>query len=261
LELSLIGSNLVQTAVLAVMLFLAIRLLLKNTGSLTAVFISFFFALWFLADIYWLVYDILRSDARMPFAANQFAEAAMMLTLAAALNSAVPHGTRAAVRQVICGSLFAVSNVVLWIAWSGEWVQDVITGLAFVWLISSVVCSLKVVHALTKMEWMSLGIFCVLLITGQGLTFFFEDPVKSSIDIGCYVLLSLGILYWLVKLFVSFKRKHTAQRLMALAMTNIVWIIAAIFMSSGLIYTIYFNIETLSGVFVFLAASKVVNES
>lgn len=120
---------------LAILLFLSIRLLLKNTGSLTAVFLLFFFALWFFADIYWLVYDILRSDARMPFAVNEFAEAAMMLPLAAALNSAVPHGTRAAVRHMIFGALFSVCNVALWIAWSGEWVQDVITGLAFVWLL------------------------------------------------------------------------------------------------------------------------------
>ena len=83
MELFLVGTNLLQTAVLAALVFLSIRLLLKKTGSLTAVFVSFFFALWFLADIYWLVYDILRADARMPFAANEFAEAAMMLTLAA----------------------------------------------------------------------------------------------------------------------------------------------------------------------------------
>lgn len=261
MELFLVGTNLIQTAVLAVLLFLSIRLLLKNTNSLTAVFLSFFYALWFFADIYWLVYDILRSDARMPFAANEFAEAAMMLTLAAALNSAVPHGTRAAVRQMICGALFAACNVALWIAWSGEWVQDVITGLAFVWLVSSVVCSLKVVRALSKIEWILLGVFCVLLIAGQGLTFFFEDPVKSSIDKGCYVLLSFGILYWLVKLIFSYKRKHPVGKLTSFAVANCVWIIVALFMSSGFIYTIYFNIETLTGIFVFLAAAKVVKES
>ena len=261
MELLLVGINLIQTAVLAVMVFLAIRLLLKNTNSLTAVFISFCFALWFLGGIYWLVYDILRSDARMPFAANEFAEAAMMLTLAAALNSAVPHGTRAAVRQVVFGALFAVCNVVLWIAWSGEWVQDIITGLAFIWLISSVACTLKVVHALSKKEWILLGVLCALLIAGQGLTFFFEEPVKSGIDIGCYVLLSIGVLYWLVKLIVSYKRKHSAQKLMSLSAANTAWIIVALFMSSGLLYTIYFNVETLTGVLLFLAAAKVVKES
>ena len=261
MELIMIATNLVQTAVLAVLLFLSIRLLLKNTNSLTAVFLSFFFALWFLADIYWLVYDILRADARMPFAANEFAEAALVLTLAAILNSAVPHGSHAAVRQVVFGALFAVCNVVLWIAWSGEWVQDIITGLAFIWLISSVACTLKVVHALSKKEWILLGAFCALLIAGQGLTFFFEDPVKSGIDAGCYLLLFLVILYWLVKLIVSYKRKDSSKRLASLAVANYVWIVVTLFMSSGIIYTVIFNVETITGVLVFLAAAKVVKES
>ena len=106
-----------------------------------------------------------------------------------------------------------------------------------------------------------LGVFCALLIAGQGLTFFFEEPVKSGIDIGCYVLLSIGVLYWLVKLIVSYKRKHSAQKLMSLSVANTAWIIVALFMSSGLLYTIYFNVETLTGVLLFLAAAKVVKES
>lgn len=252
---------LVQTAVLAVLLFLSIRLLLKNSGSLTAVFLSFSYSLWFLSVVYWLVYDILRPGIRMPFAANEFGEAAMLLMLAAALNSAVPHGSRAATKQVIGASVFAVFNVVLWIAWSGEWVQDIITGLVILWLMSSVACSLKVVHALSKTEWILLAVYSAALIASQGLTFFFEAPVKTRIDIGCYVLISAGILYWLVKLFISYKRKDPAKKRMSLAVANMAWITAALFMSAGVFYIVYFNIETLIGVFVFLSARSVVNES
>lgn len=248
-------------AVLAVFMFLSIRLLLKHTDSLTAVFLSFIFSLWFLADIYWLVYDILRPDVRMPFAANEIGEAGMLLMIAALINSAVPNGSRAAIKELVCTVIFAVFNVVLWIAWSGEWIQDIITGLVLLWLLSSAVCSLKVVHALTKAEWISFGIYCAALLAGQGLTFLFEDPVKTRIDIGCYVLISLGILYWLVKLFMSYKRNHSAKKLMALAVTNLAWIIVSLFMSSGVIYTVYYNIETLSVALMYIAAEKVVKES
>lgn len=247
--------------VLAVFMFLAIRLLLKHTDSLTAVFLSFFFSLWFFADIYWLVYDILRPDVRMPFAANEIGEAGMLLMLAAIINSSVPHGSRAAVKHVVCAVIFAVFNVILWIAWSGEWVQDIITGLVLTWLLASAVCSLKVVHALTKTEWILLGIYCTALLAGQGLTFFFAEPVKSAVDTGCYVLISLGILYWMVKLFMSYKRDHYNKKVMSLAVTNLAWIIVALFMSSGLFYTIYINCETLSVALLYLAAEKVVTES
>ena len=243
------------------MLFLVIRLLLKNSDSLTVVFLSFFYSLWFLATIFWLVYDVLRPDVRMPFAANEIGEAGMLLILAAAVNHAVPHGSRAAIKQMTGAAIFAVCNVILWIAWSGEWLQDLITGLVFIWLLSSAVCALKVIRALTKTEWILLGIYCAVLIAGQSMTFFFEEPVKGRIDMGCYVLLSIGVTYWLVKMFIAWKRKSPAKMLMALAIANIVWITVALFMSAGLFYYIYINIENLISVFLYLAARKLVNES
>ena len=253
-------TSFIQVAVLAVFMVLSVRLLIKHTESLTAVFLSFVFGLWFLSNIYWLIYNFLRPDIRMPFAANEIGEAGMILMIAAIVNSAVPHGSRAAVKQIVCAVIFTVLNVILWIAWSGEWIEDIITGLVLLWLLSSAACSLKVVHALTKAEWISFGIYSAALLAGQGLTFLFEDPVKTRIDIGCYVLISLGILYWLVKLFMSYKCDHSAKKLMALAVTNLAWIIVSLFMSSGVFYTIYLNIETLSVVFLYLAAEKVVKE-
>ena len=261
LELFINITNLLQTAVLAVMLFLVIRLLLKNIESLTIVFISFFYSLWFLATIYWLVYDVLRPDVRMPFAANEIGEAGMLLILAAAINHAVPHGSRAAIKQMTGAAVFAVLNVILWIAWSGEWLQAIITGLVMVWLLSSTVCALKVIRALTKTEWILLGIYCAFLIAGQGLTFFFEEPVKGRIDLGCYVLLTIGVIYWLVKLLTAWKCKSSDKMFIALAITNITWITVSLFMSSGLFYYIYINVETLISVFLYLAARRVVNES
>ena len=253
-------TSFIQVAVLAVFMVLSVCLLIKHTESLTAVFLSFVFGLWFLSNIYWLIYNFLRPDIRMPFAANEIGEAGMILMIAAIVNSAVPHGSRVAVKQIVCAVIFAVLNVILWIAWSGEWIEDIITGLVLLWLLSSAACSLKVVHALTKAEWISFGIYSAALLAGQGFTFLFEDPVKTRIDIGCYVLISLGILYWLVKLLMSYKRDHSAKKLMALAVTNLAWIIVSLFMSSGVFYTIYLNIETLSVVFLYLAAEKVVKE-
>lgn len=254
-------TSFIQVAVLAVFMVLSVRLLIKHTESLTAVFLSFVFGLWFLSNIYWLIYNFMRPDIRMPFAANEIGEAGMILMLAALINSAVPHGSRAAVKQMTGAVIFSIFNVILWIGWSGEWVQDIFSGLVLMWLLSSVVCALKVVHALSKTEWILTGVYCAVLIAGQGLTFFFEEPVKSGIDLGCYVLLSLGILYWIIKFFLSFKRDHSDKKQLVLAFAILVWTIVALFMSSGLFYTIYLNIETLTVIAIYLAVEKVVKES
>lgn len=197
----------------------------------------------------------------MPFAANEFGEAALFLMIAATLNSAVPRGSRVAIVQSVCALIFAACNAALWIAWSGEWIQDILIGLVVAWLMYSVVCSLKVTKVLSRLEWILLGVFCTLLITGQCLTFVFDDPIKSTIDAGCYVLLSAGVVYWLVKLFISYRKHESPKKIFSIIITVMTWIIVSLYMSADLMYIIFFNIQTVILVFEYLAARKVVSES
>ena len=69
----------IQIAVLAVLLGLTVRLVGESARNLTAVFLSFSFGLWLLTDLYWLIYDLMRPEIRMPFAANEIGEAALFL--------------------------------------------------------------------------------------------------------------------------------------------------------------------------------------
>ena len=42
----------------------------ESAGNLTAVFLSFSYSLCLLTDLYWLIYDLMRPESRMPFAAS-----------------------------------------------------------------------------------------------------------------------------------------------------------------------------------------------
>ena len=261
LEFIDIISTLLQTVVLGVLLFFTIRLLLRNKESVTVVFMSFCFALWFFSNLYWVVYDILRPDTRMPFAANEFGEAGLLLMLAAILNSAVPHGSRVGLKQTIGAVIFGACNVALWIAWSGEWVQDILIGLVVTWLIYSAVCSMKVTRVLSKAEWILLGVYCALLIAGQTLTFVFDDPVKSAIDTGCYVLLSLGIVYFLIKLCISFCKREPSRKQTSIIISAMVWDCVCLYMSADMMYRVFLNVETVLFVLMYLAVRKVASGS
>ena len=59
-----------QIVTLAVLLTLSVKLISESERNLTAVFMSFYFALWLLTDLYWLIYDLMRPESRMPFAAS-----------------------------------------------------------------------------------------------------------------------------------------------------------------------------------------------
>ncbi len=61
IQITLISVS-IQIVVLAVLLKLAVKLIGESGRSLTAVFLSFSFALWLLTDLYWLIYDLMRPE-------------------------------------------------------------------------------------------------------------------------------------------------------------------------------------------------------
>ena len=71
----------IQIAVLAVLLVLSVRLIRGSSRSLPAVFLAFLFAMWLLTDLYWVIYDFMRPDRRMPFAVNEIGEASLFLLM------------------------------------------------------------------------------------------------------------------------------------------------------------------------------------
>lgn len=259
--LATIYPSIIQILVLTVLLILCIRLLINNTESKPVVFLTFAFALSLFSDIYWLVYDFLRPDVRMPFAANEFGEVGLFLMFAATINTAVPHGSRCARKQAIGVILFMISNIALWILWSGEWLQDILIGATFTWLVYSAVCSLKVVRALKKAEWILLGIYCFVLIAGQACIFLVAEEFKQILDVGCYILLCIAQIYWLVKLVLAYKNKTSPETLLSLAASNVIWSSISLYMSEGIIYMAFMMIGTLSFIFLYLAVRKVVNRS
>ena len=60
-----------QIVTLAVLLTLSVKLISESERNLTAVFMSFYYALWLLTDLYWLVYDLMRPDMRIAFTVKE----------------------------------------------------------------------------------------------------------------------------------------------------------------------------------------------
>lgn len=249
-----------QVAVLCVLLFLCGRMIGAYKKSLTPVFLAFSLALWLFTDLYWLIYDLIRQNARMPFGANEFGEAAVFLTLAAALSATVSHGFYEAKAQAVGAVVFAACNMALWIAWSGEWLQDTLVGASFGYLLYTIACSLKAQRALRRGEWTLLGLACALLILAQTTTFFAEAGMKKTLDAACSVLLSVGVAYWGLKLLQARKKGLRHRTLLCLAYGLTAWIIMAKYMSEGMIYLLLMFAETLSLPPLFLSAGKAVED-
>ena len=250
-----------QIAVLAVLLFLSVRLIRESGRSLTAVFLTFLFAMWLLTDLYWVIYDFMRPDRRMPFAVNEIGEASLFLLMPAILGTVVHYRMLSVSKQAMGAVLFIACNVALWIAWSGEWVQDILIGAVFTYFCCTTACSLKALRLMTKKEWIGLGIGCTLLILWQSGTFFTEPPLKSALDTGSYLLLTAGVVYWIYKLFVARKQQVSSKAMLCLVLALTCWTLTAKYMSSGIWYSAFLIVETLAQFLMYLSVRKVVADA
>lgn len=250
--------NFLQIVLLAVLLVLSVRMLRQSSRSLTAVFLVFVYALWLFTDLYWIIHGFMRPKLRMPFAVNEIGEAAVFLLMAALLSTVVINRFSSARKQALFATLFSVCNAALWIAWSGEWVQDILIGVAFTNFLCSIACSLKSQHRLSKKEWICLGFGCMLIVFAQGFTFFSDPQIKAIIETGAYILLVVGLAYWAYKLIAAHKKNASPKAVLSLVFALMGWAIMAKYMSDGIWYTGFMAAETIILLLLYLSVRKVV---
>ncbi|MBQ8075900.1 MAG: hypothetical protein IJ237_07940 [Oscillospiraceae bacterium] len=246
--------NLFFTAILLLVFLGALRLLESGKREARTVFFAFAVASVLLSNLYWLAYDILRPGTRMPFAANEIGEWALFLLLGAALHtqSEVPS----AKREVFCAALFTAANVALWIAWSGEWIQDVLTGAAFGYFLCSLVAQIKLAEVFPAWEWRLFGISCPVLVAMQTAIFFIPEPVKQPLDLFCYCLLFTVAAVLLIRAFQTLRSSGQPSSAVLEAFAAFAWASITQYMSSGWFYIAALVLSTLCFPLMLLALRK-----
>ena len=247
--------NLPYSFTLLVWIVLSLRLL-PFRRSMAPVYFVFALVSFLMSGLYWLAYDLLRQDLRMPFAANEFGEIACFLLLASTLNVVFQGRFAAARAEMICAGLFAAASTLLWIGWSGEWLEDILVGLSLGSLYCSCVRSLKQAEALSGWEWRLFGGCAGLLLLLQGATFALPEPWRSAADWAAYVVMFSVLLLILVKLLRGMRKKQTPAALLALAATLFSWCISTMYMSSGVFYYIAMYAVSLSLLLMLLALRR-----
>ena len=225
-----------QTAVLLALIAWTARTLIRDRFSEPVAFTAFALACLLLSDLYWIAWALLEPEARLPFAVNEIGECAMFLLLAAALHTQLADTSRFAGARTLLPVLFTACNVGLWIAWSGEWVQDIVTGLALGYYLVIVVRLMWQDNALSGKAGIGLGVLSMLLVLLQGLTFFTPKVASTTLDAICYGLMAIGIL-WLLVLCLRAVRLHERAAL-ALTFGSYGWGLICLYMSSGVPYTL-----------------------
>ena len=248
--------NLFHSAVLLFVLAGTLRLIETDRHSLKAALFAFAMASVLLSDVYWLVYVILRPDTRMPFAANEIGEWAFFLLLGASLTSRHPIRLQSAKPELLFAVLFSAANAALWIAWSGEWVQDILTGLSFGYLVCAAVSRIKQENAFSVFMWRFCAIICTVLVASQAATFFAPEHYAKALDLFCYALLFAGAAFFFARALWSFKRDFSPAQCVCRTFAAFVWIVTALYMSSGVFYNVAMVLTTLCILLMYLSLRR-----
>ncbi len=204
--------------------------------SMAPVFFTFALVSILMSGLYWLAFGLLRPGVRMPFAANEFGEIGLLLLFASALNVVFRDRTERALREVLCTVFFVAASVALWIAWSGEWLQDILTGFCFSYFLLVCVRSMKCARVLSRTEWRLLAVLAAGTLALQSLTFVLPEPWAVAADYGAYAVMFTGLICGVVKFVRAFVRRQEPAGLFALGLSVWAWSVSTMYMSGGWFY-------------------------
>ena len=249
--------DLIQTAVLLLTFLGTVHLLGREKRAVRAVLFAFAVVSVLLSNLYWLAYNILRPDTRMPFAANEIGELAMFLLFGAVFRTQTEHP--AAKREMLFAALFTAANAALWIAWSGEWADDVLTGAAFGYFLCCLTGQIKQTGVFPAWERRVLGAACPVLIAAQTAIFFVPEPMKRPLDLFCYFLLFAVDALLLLRAVQSLRKGSRSPSPVSEAFAANAWATITMYMSSGGFYAAAMLLSALSFPMMLLALKKEVD--
>ena len=158
------GLTVFNLLIFATSLVVTVRYIVTGFRPMRVVFFAFALASFTMSFIYWFAFDILYPSGQMPFAANEISEWAGFIMLGTALEYTFTGTRKNRAIAVIGEILFMAVNVVLWITWSGEWIQDIVTGFALGYMMYCLVRGLFSAKALRRAEWFILAAACALTL-------------------------------------------------------------------------------------------------
>lgn len=241
IDLSLVEMILymVEVVFTSIIVVFTARKMIGRKNSYLPAFFTFAMVSYLLSTLYWIAFTILRPDTRMPFAADEIAECAMLLLLSAGIVADKKAERKFVLTEVIYTALFCAANISLWICWSGEWVQDIIFGLPYAYFLWLIIRGLSDTKAISKTERVIVRTACCLMVVSQFLILIASEQYQVVLDICGYILM-LGMLLWLLikslkcrNLFLSYAF-FLGTMFVSFACSDIFYCIATVFQIAAL---------------------------
>ena len=243
--------DIIATVIQSVVIILVIAKSLKLVMNAKTNFLPFFFALaitgYLLSNLYWIAYDLLKPDTRMPMACNEVGESAMILLLCAGLETELKDKKKIP-GEVAFAVFFMGANIALWIAWSGEWFQDILFGIPYVYLFWLLIRGLRSRCSMTSKELWLAAVTGMVVLTMQIPLLMVKGVLVEPTKAACFVVM-LALMVWLG--FKSFRRKD-----FFVSATFFLWTELSMFLSPDIYYYIAYFANTVALIFMFASMKQ-----
>ena len=227
-----------QIAVLAFVFVRSVTLIRRNGNSVVPVFFCFGILAFLISDFYWMAHSLMLPEVRIPFAVNLMGENSISLLFSALLIAVYGKGKIKPGIEMMFTALFAVASTTIWIAYSGEWLKDILSGIVYGYFLCVTIGALKVSQALTKREWASTALVSFSVIGMQVLMLFTKPQIASVFDTLSIAILFMAFIYFTAKTLYILKNGKDSGKLVSLAFFCFAWITSTMYMSTGRWYII-----------------------
>lgn len=251
-------ADLINLLVLLVILAGLIRMILRGRREMTVIFYIFSTASLSFSYIYWLVYDAMWPQERLVFAANEICEWAHFLMCGTVLAYMFKSITRIDWGEVFGVTILVAVNVALWIAWTGEWLQDILTGLCIAYWAYRLAVVLKESKSSSFKEWCGLLAGFVIALGLQVASFFKGVPV-DALYLASFLILAIIVVIIHIKTIRTLVRAEEYEdyrRAFCLACLIVILTGSGMYMSSEPYYTIFLCSMGLPYIYSYIAMRK-----
>lgn len=213
----------------------------KKTGRGRGLFAALFLfgmVAFALEDVYWIAYDAIRPESRMPFAANEIACSAALLLLGAAMETKAGKDLPHKAADLVISVFFIAVNVVLWIIWSGEWFEDLVFAAPYVYYMYALLRRIRSLGGLKKWAAFALSAFFTCLYAAWFISLRTGEHVTGLINNINYLSSEALILILFVSAICLYRKEDGKEKAAALSFAATFWTILAAYMSDGVFYSI-----------------------
>ncbi len=247
--------NVLQLIILVVGIISSLRLKVSEKGYIFRAFFTFGMISLALDDIYWIVYEVLRPEQRMPFAGNEVAASAMILLFASALTRILPKTERVSKGILVITLVFMLPVVALWTAWSGAFIENLVCGIPYMYFLYIILLGVRKYEIADIRKGIVIAVLCAFVIILNIASLVFRE-MAHILDTFNYTIVNMMTLYFLIRCIHLLKYDVSGRRSIVLSFILFFHTCNVMYMSGGFAYNLALFMNILSLPVMFLSVKK-----